>query len=130
MTFFQPRMSPTPGAMSSSASAHAAASSAKGQVRLLKSEIERLLMITEALWSILKEKYQFITDVRGRGLLLAVEFSSDIGQSLLTDCLNNGLLVNRVKPNALRLMPPLIIGKDEVDEAVDILDKALSNIVS
>ena len=78
----------------------------------------------------LKQKFQFITDVRGRGLLLAMEFSSDIAQSLVMACLDNGLLVNRVKPNALRFMPPLIIGKDEVDEAIGILDKALSSISS
>jgi len=47
---------------------------------------------------------------------------------LLTDCLGKGLLVNRLKPNALRFIPPLIIGNDDVDEAVGILDKALSNI--
>jgi len=34
-----------------------------------------------------------------------------------------------VKPNTLRLMPPLIIGNDEVDEALGILDKALSGVV-
>ena len=78
----------------------------------------------------LKQKFQFITDVRGRGLLLAIEFSSDIAQPLLMACLDSGLLVNRVKPNALRLIPPLIIGRDEVDEATGILDKALSSIAS
>jgi len=76
----------------------------------------------------LKQKFQFITDVRGRGLLVAVEFSSDIAGAALTACLDRGLLVNRVKPNALRFMPSLIIGKDEVDEALGILDEALTSI--
>jgi acetylornithine/N-succinyldiaminopimelate aminotransferase len=76
----------------------------------------------------MKRKYGFVTEVRGRGLLVAMEFDSDIGQSLLTACLENGLLVNRVKPNALRFMPPLIIGYDEVDEALEILGNALSSI--
>ena len=78
----------------------------------------------------LKQKFEFITDVRGRGLLMAIEFSSDIGQSALMACLERGLLVNRLKPNALRFMPPLIIGNGEVDKALDILDKALSSIGS
>ncbi len=78
----------------------------------------------------LKQKFQFITDVRGRGLLVAMEFSSDIAGVALTACLERGLLVNRVKPNALRFMPPLIIGKKEVDEALDILDKALSSVAN
>ena len=77
----------------------------------------------------LKGKFPVITDVRGRGLLVAVEFSSDIAQPLVMACLERGLLVNRVKPNALRFMPPLIIGKKEVDEALGILDKALARYV-
>ena len=76
----------------------------------------------------LKQKYEFVTEVRGRGLLVAMEFSSDIGQSALMACLERGLLVNRVKPNALRFIPPLIIGNKEVDQALDILDKALSSM--
>jgi len=78
----------------------------------------------------LRQKFQFITDVRGRGLLIALEFSSDIAQLAVMACLERGLLVNRVKPNALRFMPPLIIGNDEVDEALSILAKALSTIVT
>jgi acetylornithine/N-succinyldiaminopimelate aminotransferase len=75
-----------------------------------------------------KQKYHFITDVRGRGLLVAIEFDSEIAQQLVLACLNEGLLVNRVKPNALRFMPPLIIGKEEVDEALDILDNVLAAV--
>lgn len=78
----------------------------------------------------LRQKFQFITDVRGRGLLVAMEFSSDIGQAVLDACLDRGLLVNRLKPNALRFMPPLIIGNKEVDEALGILDKAISSIAN
>jgi len=76
----------------------------------------------------LRRQFPLITDVRGRGLLVAVEFDSDIAGSLLTACLERGLLVNRLKPNALRLMPPLIIGNNEVDQAVSILSAALSAI--
>jgi len=76
----------------------------------------------------LRGKFPFITDVRGRGLLVAMEFDSEIAQSLVMACLERGLLVNRVKPNALRFMPPLIIGNKEVDEALLILDKALASM--
>ncbi len=77
----------------------------------------------------LKKKYSFITGVRGRGLLVAIEFNSDMGQDVLMACLERGLLVNRVKPNAIRLMPPLIIGNKEVDRAIGILDGVFSGIV-
>jgi len=76
----------------------------------------------------LRAKYPFVTDVRGRGLLVAMEFNSDIGQSVLMACLEKGLLVNKLKPNAIRLIPPLIIGNKEVDEALDILDKTLASV--
>jgi acetylornithine/N-succinyldiaminopimelate aminotransferase len=74
----------------------------------------------------LKNKFDFITDARGRGLLLALEFSKDIARPLLMACLERGLLVNPLKPNALRFIPPLIIGEGEVKEALAILDSALS----
>jgi acetylornithine/N-succinyldiaminopimelate aminotransferase len=76
----------------------------------------------------LKSRYGFITEVRGRGLLVAVEFNSDIAQKVLISCLEKRLLVNRVKANAIRLVPPLIIGRNEVDRAVSILDIVFSGI--
>jgi acetylornithine/N-succinyldiaminopimelate aminotransferase len=78
----------------------------------------------------LQKKHACITDVRGQGLLLALGFDKEIGQSLAKLCLGKGLLVNVVKPNALRLVPPLIIKPFDVDEAVNILDEALSVIDS
>jgi acetylornithine/succinyldiaminopimelate/putrescine aminotransferase len=77
----------------------------------------------------LKSKYPFVTEVRGRGLLLAVQFQRDIAQDVLMACLEKGLLVNRVKPDAIRLVPPLIINNREIDQAVGILDEVLSGIV-
>ena len=78
----------------------------------------------------LKQRFQLVTEVRGRGLLIAMEFSSDIAGTLVTACLDKGLLVNRVKPNALRFMPPLVIGNKEIDKALGILDKVLSSVVN
>jgi predicted acetylornithine/succinylornithine family transaminase len=77
----------------------------------------------------LRLKYDLVTEVRGRGLLLVMEFSRDAGGEMLTACLENGLLVNRVKPNALRFMPPLNIGIDDIDRALVILDRVLADIV-
>jgi len=73
----------------------------------------------------LKQQFDFITEVRGRGLLIALEFNQDIAEKLVLACLDRGLLVNKVKPNALRFMPPLIITEKEVDKAVGILRDAL-----
>ncbi len=76
----------------------------------------------------LRQKFPFITGVRGRGLLVAMEFNSDIAQSLVIACLERGLLVNQLKANALRFVPPLIIGNKEVDEALFILQGALGSV--
>ena len=76
----------------------------------------------------IKEKFPIVSGVRGRGLLVAIEFKRDIAPSLVAACLEKGLLVNQLKPNALRFMPPLIIGSGEVDEALGILDAALSGV--
>jgi len=74
----------------------------------------------------LKQQFDFITQVRGRGLLIALEFDSEIAQELVMACLDKGLLVNKVKPNALRFMPPLIITEKEVDKAISILQQTLA----
>jgi len=76
----------------------------------------------------LKSKYPFINEVRGRGLLVAVQFTREIGQQVLEACLQSGVLVNRVKPNAIRLMPALNISKNEIDEGLARLGKALASI--
>jgi acetylornithine/N-succinyldiaminopimelate aminotransferase len=77
----------------------------------------------------LKKKYSFIVDVRGLGLLLAVEFDSDLAESVVLGCLENGLIVNKLSTSAIRFIPPLIMSNGEVDQAVAILDGVLAGIV-
>lgn len=74
----------------------------------------------------LKSKYDFITDVRGRGLLAAIQFNSDLTQDTVKSCMERGLLLNPVKPNAIRFMPPLIVTKKDIDIAIGILDEVLA----
>ncbi|HEX7363840.1 MAG TPA: acetylornithine transaminase [Dehalococcoidia bacterium] len=74
----------------------------------------------------LKAKFSSITEIRGRGLLLALGLSDNIAGELVLACLKEGLLVNPVKPNALRFMPPLIITDKDIDEALGILKKVLA----
>ena len=76
----------------------------------------------------LKRQFDFITDLRGRGLLIALEFDQEIAEKLVLSCVDRGLLVNKVKPNALRFMPPLIITEKEVDRAIGILGDALDEL--
>ena len=76
----------------------------------------------------LKQQFDFIAEARGQGLLIALEFKKEIAERLVLACVNRGLLVNKVKANALRFMPPLIITEKEVDKAIDILKDVLGEI--
>ena len=73
----------------------------------------------------LRQHFDSIAKVRGRGLLIALQFDSDIAQEMAMACLEKGLLVNKVKPGTLRFMPPLIITETDVDKAIGILEDAL-----
>ena len=74
----------------------------------------------------LQSNHEFITDVRGIGLLLAVEFNSDMSADVVSLCNEGGLLLNPVRPNAIRIMPPLTISQQEIDKGLDILEKGLT----
>ena len=76
----------------------------------------------------LRSRFDFIVDVRGVGLLKAMEFNRDIADSVLVACLDRGLLVSKVKPNTLRFIPPLVIGEKEVDQAKGILEEVLAGV--
>ena len=75
----------------------------------------------------IKGEYPIVNEVRGIGLLAAMELKEDIAQQVLMACLDKGLLINRIKPNLLRFMPPLITTEGDVDEAVGILEGVLGS---
>ena len=75
----------------------------------------------------LAARHPVITDVRGLGLMLAVDLLVEAGE-VVTACRDRGLLVNAVQPRTLRMAPPLIVSTAEVDEAVRILDAALAAV--
>ena len=62
-----------------------------------------------------------VTNVRGLGMLLAVELEGVNAQAVAADCLAEGLVVNGVTPTAIRLAPPLIIEDAHIAEAVALL---------
>ncbi|MCC7362890.1 MAG: acetylornithine transaminase [Dehalococcoidia bacterium] len=78
----------------------------------------------------LEDRFEEVTEVRGRGLLLALAFSKDIAVEVVTQCRQRGLLVNNVRPNAIRLMPPLNVTDDEIDRACDIIEAALTAVLA
>ncbi|MDE2802370.1 MAG: aminotransferase class III-fold pyridoxal phosphate-dependent enzyme, partial [Chloroflexota bacterium] len=70
-----------------------------------------------------------VKEVRGMGLLLAVEFHEAIAGEVVTSCNAGGLLLNPVRPTAVRFMPALNVSEAEVDIAVDRFERALVDAV-
>jgi acetylornithine/succinyldiaminopimelate/putrescine aminotransferase len=66
-----------------------------------------------------------VTEVRGRGLLLAAEIAGD-AKAAYTTLLDAGLVTNAVTPTALRFAPPLTVTDAEIDEALAILRGVLA----
>ncbi len=68
--------------------------------------------------------YPFVKEARGKGLILALELTVP-AKPIVDRCLQRGLLILTAGDEILRLVPPLIIGEAEVDEALTILDQVL-----
>lgn len=97
--------------------------------RLGKIALERLQEMAE--------KYELIGDVRGKGLLLAVEFVRDRGtrkpavkerDEIVRAALNRGVIVFRGGKSAIRIAPPLIISQRELEMGLDIFEQALGEV--
>ena len=73
----------------------------------------------------MEDRLPAVTEVRGRGLLLAVSLSAEVAPDVVAACRERGLLVNNVRPDRIRLMPPLIVEDGEIDRACDILEEAI-----
>lgn len=67
------------------------------------------------------ERYAFLHEVRGLGLMLAVDLDKP-ARALVEKCLQKGLIVNAVREKTLRFLPPLIIQQKHIDEGFEILE--------
>jgi acetylornithine/N-succinyldiaminopimelate aminotransferase len=76
----------------------------------------------------LADRQPMITEVRGKGLIRAIELDKPVADRVVALCLEAGLLVNAVKPTALRFVPPYVVTDDELDRAVDIVEQALTKV--
>jgi acetylornithine/N-succinyldiaminopimelate aminotransferase len=78
----------------------------------------------------MEDRLEVVTEIRGRGMLLAVGLSTDCAADVVAACRERGLLANNVRPNAVRLMPPLNVTDAEMDQACDILEQAILAVTS
>jgi len=70
----------------------------------------------------LAQRFSFIKEVRGLGLILGVELDRP-GAPIVTACMKEGFLINCVQENVLRFLPPLIVEKEEIDLLVETLNR-------
>ena len=70
-----------------------------------------------------------IKEVRGLGLILAIEFfSSRLAKKFATLCLNKGLLVLLTEKVNIRILPPLNVKKSEIDQSIKIFKSSLEDL--
>lgn len=74
---------------------------------------------------ILKEKENTIAEIRGAGLMIGIEFSKDIAKEVLKKMFDRGFLIGAIGENTIRLVPPLVITKEEVDLFIQNLEEVL-----
>jgi 4-aminobutyrate aminotransferase len=86
----------------------------------------------------LAEKYDVIGEVRGKGLMIGMELVTDpiskapareFCDAFITRAYQNGLLLLSCGQSTVRFMPPLLIGDADVDEAVALLDRTMSEVL-
>ncbi|MCQ6254205.1 aspartate aminotransferase family protein [Methanocaldococcus sp.] len=75
----------------------------------------------------LKEKYDFIKEVRGLGLMIGTELEFN-GSEIVKKMLERGFLINCTSDVVLRSLPPLIVEKEHIDSLIDTLDDVFSKI--
>ncbi|MGW8304195.1 MAG: aminotransferase class III-fold pyridoxal phosphate-dependent enzyme, partial [Desulfobacterales bacterium] len=83
----------------------------------------------------LKQKYSIIQEIRGRGLMFAIEFENTLADELLSDLyvqsIKRGfILAKRPGLNVFRLDPPLIIQKEDIDHFLAAFDQLLADLNS
>jgi acetylornithine/succinyldiaminopimelate/putrescine aminotransferase len=76
----------------------------------------------------LADRHPLVIEVRGRGLIWAIELAGPLAEDAVNMCLRDGLLVNNVKPTALRLIPPLTVTEEEIDRALEIIETVLGRM--
>jgi acetylornithine/N-succinyldiaminopimelate aminotransferase len=78
---------------------------------------------------ILASEFEGVIEVRGMGLLLAVQFRDNIAADIVASSNEAGLLLNPVRPDTVRIMPPLTVTESEIDEALQLLTRVLGKTI-
>ncbi len=76
----------------------------------------------------LQAKHDVIEEIRGLGLMVAFDLKVESAPKVVAEALKRGLILNPTGPNTVRMVPPLIIDKAEVDEAIATIDSILESL--
>ena len=88
---------------------------------ILIQSVDRLGRYFLGALDVLKQRYPFIKELRGKGLLVGMELDLP-GKDIVTACLKEGFLINCTVDTVLRFMPPLIVSEEEIDLLIGALD--------
>ena len=94
-----------------------------GKPEFLKSAVDAGLFLESELQRI--SARHGLGEVRGRGLLLALDLKIPIGASIVAQAFADGVLLNSPQPDALRFMPALNVTREEISAMIDCLDAIL-----
>jgi predicted acetylornithine/succinylornithine family transaminase len=74
----------------------------------------------------MQDRFSNVASVRGKGLMWAVQFTSEIGERITNAALASGLILNNVRPNAVRIVPPLTVTDEELEHGLAILEHVIA----
>lgn len=76
----------------------------------------------------LASKHSIISELRGQGLMIGIQFSVQKAKEINQKCFERGYLVGTVGDSVLRILPPLIVTKDDIDQMIAVLDEILYEV--
>jgi acetylornithine/N-succinyldiaminopimelate aminotransferase len=74
----------------------------------------------------MQEKTSLVTEVRARGLMIAVDLARPVAGRVKEQCAERGLLINTVGDGMLRLLPPLVLSAEQAERGLGVLGEALA----
>lgn len=76
----------------------------------------------------LRREYPLITEIRARGMMIGFDLARDIAPQIVLSALERGLILNATGPNTIRIVPPLILNRGQVDEGIALLRQTLAGL--
>lgn len=77
------------------------------------------------------ENHEYLSNARGKGLMCAIDLPDTHSRNaVITECMNNGMMILSCGENTVRFRPPLTVTKEHIDEGLEILEKAYKSALN